>query len=39
MGAKIHWAKGKESRPSAKVPNRRLSGKGCEISYTARRFA
>ena len=32
MGDKFHGQKGKEPRPTAKVPKCVLSGKGCEIS-------
>ena len=39
MGAKFHSTRGKQSRPSVKVPKYILSGKGSKISKTARRFA
>jgi hypothetical protein len=32
-------SRGKEPRPSAKVPKSRLSGKGCGITETAKRLA
>jgi len=38
-GAKFRWARGKHPRSSDKVPKSMLSGKGSEISNTARRFA
>src|SRR3989304_8554671 len=37
--AKLHWTKGQQPRPSAKVPKCNLSGKGCRSSKTARRLA
>ena len=39
VGAKLHRAKGKQPRPSTKVPKSTLSGEGGEVSYTARRLA
>ncbi len=39
MGAKFRLARGNHTRPSDKVPKFTLSGKGCEGSNTARRFA
>jgi hypothetical protein len=39
MGDKLHWSRGKHPRITDKVPKSMLSGKGGEISQTARRFA
>ena len=43
MGVRLHeisWVvKGKEPRPTAKVPKYVLSGKGCGISKTTRMLA
>lgn len=39
MGDKFHASKGKQPRLSVKVPKYMLSGKGGEVSKTARRFA
>ena len=39
MGAKFHNTRGKQPRSLVKVPKYMLSGKGGEISQTARRFA
>lgn len=38
-GDKLRWSKGKQPRISDKVPKSILSGKGGEVSKTARRFA
>ena len=35
----VGWPRGKEPRPTAKVPECMLSGKGCGISETARTLA
>jgi hypothetical protein len=39
MGAKLHWSKGKQPRPSIKVPKSMLSVKRGDNSYTTRRLA
>jgi hypothetical protein len=39
MGDKFHWPRGKHPRITDKAPKSMLSGKGGEISQTARRFA
>ena len=39
VGAKLHWSKGKQPRPSIKVPKFMLSGEGGLKTVTIRRLA